>query len=103
MGPLDTLVSESGDSGTPFVTRAEAVEREVAAIHEGSGRPVVAYDSARGHVRVELPSGEAFAIDPVVLRQRDKGAGASRPPAPGAYPEELREMGNYSVAVRWSD
>jgi len=50
-----------------------------------------------------LPDGEVFGIDPFVLRSRDKGAGGAVPPAEGARPVEVREMGNYAVVVRWSD
>lgn len=113
--PLDPIVSEAGDSGAPFVTHssceaaeemsrvAEAVRQEVASIQSGVRRPVVTYDNERGQLRVQLPDGEVFGIDPAVLRMRDKGAGGTSPAEPGVYPAEIREMGNYAVVLRWSD
>jgi len=114
--PLDPVVSEAGDGGAPFVTRAEegaaaleiarlaeAVVKEVEKIHTGSKRPVVTYDGVENCLCVELPGGEAFRVDPGVLRLRDKGAGGATPPAPGARPLEIRDMGNYAIVVRWSD
>lgn len=113
--PLQPLVSEAGDSGIPFVTRsdsaaaeemhklAEAVIQEVEKIHAGRRRPVVEYDAARQHLRVELPDGQMFGVDPGVLRLRDKGAGGASQPPPGDYPAEIRDMGNYAIVIRWSD
>jgi len=113
--PLDSAVSEAGDQGAPFVTCSEgpaaeeieklagAVVREVEKIHSGKKRPEVTYDEVENCLCVTLADGEAFRIDPTVLRSRDKGAGGATPPPPGAKPEEIRDMGNYAVVVRWSD
>lgn len=123
--PLEPAVAEAGDSGCPFVTKsaspaseessgsaeaskemerlAAAVTAEVEQILCDVRRPLVSYDETRNIVRVDMPDGEAFGIDPSVLRARDKGAGASTPAEPGAYPAEIREMGNYAIVIRWSD
>jgi len=114
--PLQRTLSEAGDSGVPFVSAgtgcaaaaeisalAEAVTQEVEKMHQGQRRPKVEYDAAREHLRVQLPDGEAFGIDPLVLRSRDKGAGGAAPPPEGVYPAEIRDMGNYAIVIRWSD
>jgi len=114
--PLEPTVSDAGDSGLPFVTTstdgdaaaemtklAAAVKQEVSEILAGVRRPQVTYDSDARYIKVELPDGEAFAIDPTVLRLRDKGAGGASPPPEGSEPAEIREMGNYAVVIRWSD
>lgn len=124
--PLEPMVAEAGDTGVPFVNTepsmpagdmlgghaeaaaemqrlAAAVVEEVEKIHSGTRRPKVTYDETRNVVRVDMPDGEAFGLDPAVLRARDKGAGATMPAEPGSYPAEIRDMGNYAIVIRWSD
>lgn len=112
--PLDAAISRGGDTGLPFVSvetgssvdevdrLAAAVVREVEKIHAGKSRPVVVYDEKANLLRVEA-DGEAFGIEPNVLRLRDKGAGGVTPPTPDLRPAEIRDMGNYAIVIRWSD
>jgi len=116
--PLEAAVSEAGDTGMPLVAGkdskdsaaaaeisklAAAVTSEVDNIHANSKRPVVTLDSDRNCFRVELPDGEVFGLDPVVLRHRDKGVGAAKPFGLDDRPLEIRDMGNYAIVIRWSD
>jgi hypothetical protein len=113
--PLDPVISAAGDGGTPFVLEGEtpaaaemtalagAVKKEVDKILGGAQRPDVTYDATRELIRVELPDGEIFGIEPAVLRLRDKGAGGVTPIAGDVHPAEIREMGNYAIVIRWSD
>lgn len=116
--PLEAAVSEAGDTGVPLVAGkdsedseaaaeisklAAAVTSEVHKIHVNDKRPVVTLDTDRNCFLVELPSGEVFGLDPVVLRHRDKGAGAAKPFGLDDRPVEIRDMGNYAVVIRWSD
>lgn len=113
--PLESIVSEAGDSGVPFVMNSQgqaakeldklaaAVIREVEKIKSGSKRPVVSYDEVRNVLKVDMPDGSSFGVELEVLRLRDKGAGGIMPPPPNLRPAELREMGNYAVVIRWSD
>jgi len=114
--PLDPKVAECGDGGTPFVVSssdspaaaevealAKAVKAEVDEILSGTRRPAVTYDAGRDLLRIALPDGEIFGIEPAVLRLRDKGAGGVTPLAGDVHPAEIREMGNYAIVIRWSD
>jgi len=116
--PLEAAVSEAGDTGVPLVSGkdskdsaaaaeisklAAAVTSELDKIHANNQRPVVTLDTDRNCFVVELPSGEVFGLDPVVLRHRDKGAGAAKPFGLDDRPVEIRDMGNYAIVIRWSD
>eukprot|EP00931_Biecheleriopsis_adriatica_P074397 TRINITY_DN48460_c0_g1_i1.p1 TRINITY_DN48460_c0_g1~~TRINITY_DN48460_c0_g1_i1.p1 ORF type:complete len:540 (-),score=122.24 TRINITY_DN48460_c0_g1_i1:14-1504(-) len=116
--PLEPAVAAAGDSGQPFgnfgegpastasreIDRlADAVIAETEKIHQNTKLPKLSWDEDRKILRLVLGSGEEFGLDPTELRMRDKGANGAVAPAPGVYPAEIRDMGNYAVVIRWSD
>ncbi|CAJ1450751.1 unnamed protein product [Effrenium voratum] len=113
--PLEASVAQAGDSGNPFGNQgdsesskemdklADSVVQEVQKIHENRQPPRLFWDAQQKVLRLQLPEGKELGIDPVELRLRDKGAGGVTPPAPGVFPEEIVDMGNYAVVIKWSD
>ncbi len=125
--PLRPEVSRLSDHGTPVVLAdregpAAASYREIAAsvVQEisklergGIARPQVAYQPGAG-VIVTLAHGERRVVQPAALRKACRCAHcveefsgkplldpASVPDS--VYPRSMQPMGNYAVAVTWSD
>ena len=125
--PLRTEVSQMSDRGTPVVLAdregaAAAPYREIAASvvqeisklqHGGIARPKVAYTPGTGIV-LTLANGEKRTVPPAALRKACRCANcieefSGKPlldPATVSdtvYPRSIQPMGNYAVAVTWSD
>ncbi len=125
--PLRPEVSQLSDRGTPVVLAdregpAAAPYREIAAsvvqeisklVHGGIARPKVAYKPGTG-ILITLASGEQHTVPPADLRRACRCAHcieefSGRPlldPASVSetvYPRSMQPMGNYAVAVTWSD
>ncbi len=125
--PLVPEVSELSDAGKPivlekpdhpvtkqFIEIADATVREVSRIRQGAAAPPkVSFVIGRGIV-VQWPSGDEQEIHPADLRRRCRCArcinemtGEPRlDPASVSddiYPTSIEPMGNYAVAISWSD
>jgi DUF971 family protein len=125
--PIDPEVSRLGDGGRPLVLEqpdggpagvyrevAGYVAREISKIAYGGGAgPTVSYQAERGIV-VTRPDGPEAVIPPADLRRRCRCAvcveeTTGRPLLDPAsvpediYPTSIRPMGNYAVAISWSD
>lgn len=125
--PLRPEVSRLSDRGTPVVLAdregpAAAPYREIAASvvqeisklkHGGVARPKVAYKPGAG-ILVTLATGEQHVVKPADLRKACRCAHcieefSGKPlldPATvsdAIYPRSMQPMGNYAVAVTWSD
>lgn len=125
--PLRPEVSRLSDRGTPVVLAdregpAAAPYREIAASvvqeisklkHGGVARPKVAYKPGTG-ILVTLATGEQHTVKPADLRKACRCAHcieefSGKPlldPATvsdSVYPRSMQPMGNYAVAVTWSD
>lgn len=125
--PLISDVSRLSDAGTPLVFEqpehpvadlfgqiADSTLQEVKQIKEGAvGAPSVRFVIGRGIVAT-WPCGREQDIDPAVLRRRCRCAHCveemtGKPildPATvpdDVYPTEIHPMGNYAVAISWSD
>lgn len=125
--PLLPDLSRTGDAGRPFVLEsqdhdvstvfrelAEATLAEVARMEDGQlAVPSTRFVIGRGIV-VTWPDGREQDIDPAMLRRRclcalcvDERTGmpvldpASIPD--DIYPSEISPMGNYAIAIQWSD
>lgn len=126
--PLDGDVSRCGDAGTPLVISAPdsgfaavfrelagAVAREVSRVEHGvAGAPVVQWDEATASIMIAFPGAGAAAVAPAELRRRcacsrcrDERTGGRMSEGgevPGDIrPLSIRPMGNYAVAIDWSD
>lgn len=125
--PLLPALSETGDSGRPFVldqtdhpvtaefqALAKATVAEVQKMEAGEAAvPSARFVIGRGIV-VTWPDGREQDVEPAVLRRRclcalcvDERTGAplldpDSIPA-DIYPSDISPMGNYAIAVRWSD
>ena len=125
--PIDPELSRSGDGGIPFVMvqphssatqlfldLADAVVHEVKALEDGNLlRPTVVFDPGNG-IRVTLAPGREGLIAPAALRRACRcahcveefsGRPLLRPEdvPDNVYPVRLQPMGNYAVAIQWSD
>jgi Mrp family chromosome partitioning ATPase/DUF971 family protein len=126
--PMDAEVSRLGDAGTPLVAAAPdsgpaavfrelagAVAREISRVEHGAaGAPLVRWDEATSSVLIAFPGAGAQAVSPAELRRRcacsrcrDERTG-ERLLKDGEVPDdirplEIRPLGNYAVAVDWSD
>ncbi len=125
--PLVPKISELSDAGKPmvleqpdheasnlFIKIADATIREVERIRQGTTLPPkVSFIIGRGIV-VQWPSGEEQEIHPADLRRRCRCAqcinemtGEPRldpsSVSDDIYPDSIDPMGNYAVAVSWSD
>eukprot|EP00434_Breviolum_minutum_P008404 symbB.v1.2.007417.t1/scaffold453.1/size202423/8 len=111
--PIEPSVAEAGDAGTPFVTSpgeaskevrklAEAVIEEVTKIKDNRQQPQLTWDANMKVLRFQM-GGQEVGIDPKELRLRDKGAGGVTPPPADLFPEEIVDMGNYAVVIKWCD
>lgn len=125
--PIEPEISRLSDAGTPVVLAAPESEaagryREIAAAvvqeiakleHGGWSRPKVAYNPARGIV-LTLADGEEKVCAPAAVRRACRCAHcveefsgkplldpASVPES--IYPRSIVPMGNYAVAIVWSD
>ena len=125
--PMVADLSDSSDRGMPLVISepdsdisklytdlAAAVVREVSRLENGAVlAPEVVFEKGRGIV-VRDPSGVERIIDPADLRRRcrcascvDEHTGAQilKPEdvSDDVVPLSIEKMGNYAVAVQWSD
>ncbi len=125
--PLEPEISRLSDSGTPVVLAdrdgaaarlygeiAAAVVREVAKLqHGGAARPKVSFGADNG-IQLTLASGEVRRCSPAAVRRACRCAGCieefsgkplldpdSVPET--VYPRAITPMGNYAVAIAWSD
>jgi Mrp family chromosome partitioning ATPase/DUF971 family protein len=125
--PLIPDISRLSDLGKPMVLAepqspaaalyrsiAESVIREVGRLREGAIQiPRLAFSPDRGIV-VTLPNGRESAIRPAALRRKCRcalcveefsGRQIAKPEAipDDVFPTSMQPMGNYAVAVVWSD
>lgn len=125
--PIDPELSRSGDGGIPYVMvqptspatalfldLADAVHREVIALEKGNLlRPSVAFEPGYG-IRVTVNQDISGLIAPVTLRRSCRcahcveefsGRPLLRPEdvPDNVYPVRIQPMGNYAVAIQWSD
>lgn len=125
--PMVETLTETSDRGRPavlvdpksevsqlYASLAAAVVREVSRLENGAVlTPEIHFEKARGIV-VAFPSGETRIIAPSDLRRRcrcaacvDEHTGEQilKPDdvAETVQPLEIEKMGNYAVAVKWSD
>ncbi len=125
--PLEPEISRLSDSGTPVVLAdrdsdaakryaeiAGAVVREVAKIeHGGLARPKVSFSAEHG-IQLALANGEQLRASAAAVRRACRCAHcieefsgkplldpASVPES--VYPRNITPMGNYAVAISWSD
>lgn len=125
--PLRGEISRLSDEGTPVVLAdregaaarlyaeiAASVVREVSKIqHGGLARPKVAFSADRG-ILITLGNGEQLVCAPAAVRRACRCAHcveefsgkplldpASVPES--VYPRSITPMGNYAVAITWSD
>lgn len=125
--PVDPELSRCGDGGIPYVlvqpkadaTRlfldlADAVHREVGALEQGRHlRPTVSFKPGAG-IEVRLADDARGTIHPAVLRrvcrcascvEEFSGRQLLKPEdiAENIYPLRMQPMGNYAIAIQWSD
>jgi len=125
--PLRPEISRLSDSGMPVVLAeregpaaalygeiAGAVAREVSTLRFGGvARPKVAFAADRG-IQITLSDGEQRLIAPAELRRQCRcahcveeftGKPLLKPEtvSESIYPRQIQPMGNYAVAVTWSD
>ena len=125
--PIDTELSKCGDGGVPLVllqpksattdimvSLAAAVHREVEVLEKGLKlRPRVSYIPGTG-IEVRLDDEHVSAIHPAELRRKCRCAHcveefSGKPlldpnDVPDhVYPVRMQPMGNYAMAVQWSD
>ncbi len=124
--PLWSALSQSGDAGRPvlleqpdhvvsqtFVALARAADEEINRLQTGGANPIARFVIGRGVV-LTWPDGREQDIDPATLRRRcqcarciDENTGQPlldpESVPDDIYPTELHPMGNYAVAVQWSD
>jgi len=125
--PIEPELSRSGDGGVPFVLQhpksdtarlfgelGQAVHREVTALEQGLQlRPRVVFTPGTG-IEVALDEQHRGAIHPATLRRRCRCAHcveefSGRPilkpedVPDNVYPVRLQPMGNYAMAIQWSD
>ncbi len=108
------LDKPEGDVAGVFSDIADAAVMEVSKIrHGGLARPEVRFDPGRGIV-VTKANGEEKVIPPARLRRACRCANCvdefTREPIlqpedvpENVYPENMQPMGNYAMAVTWSD
>ena len=125
--PIYPEISRQGDAGQPIVLAqpegpvaahyrdlADSVHRELKALRDGRTQPpALRYQVGRG-ILVTLAGGEEKVLHPATLRRAcrcahcvDEFSGRSllRPEAVSeqVYPTAFQTMGNYAVAITWSD
>ncbi|MFO8072365.1 MAG: P-loop NTPase [Polyangia bacterium] len=125
--PIDPMVSRMGDRGTPVVVSepdselsgsfrriAEAVAAEVDRLEKGAvAPPEVEYDESENRIAVSWEE-ESFSIEPRDLRRRcpcalcqDEHSGKPKMGIDDIpedlHPTSISPMGNYAVAIDWSD
>ncbi len=126
--PMDAEVSRLGDAGTPLVVAAPdsgparvmrelagVVAREISRVEHGAtGAPLVQWDETTSSIMIAFPGAGAAAVSPADLRRRC-GCSRCRDERTGERllkdeevpddirPLEIRPVGNYAVAIDWSD
>lgn len=125
--PIYPELSASGDTGAPLVRRdpahpasaalagiAEMVVREISILkHDGRSRPKVSYTPGKGIV-LAYENGEQHVLPPASVRRAcrcalcvDEMTGQPRIRPEDiddkVFPRAMQPMGNYAVAVAWSD
>ncbi len=125
--PVNPELSKSGDGGIPFVLvhpkadptkrfheLADAVQHEVTALEQGLQlRPRVSFVPGAG-IEVKLDEQRHGMITPADLRRKCRCANCveefSGKPllnpedvADNVYPVRMQPMGNYAIAMQWSD
>lgn len=125
--PLEPEISRLSDSGTPVVLAARdsaaarryaeiaaSVVREVAKLeHGGAARPKVSFAADKG-IQIALGTGEVLTCSPAAVRRACRCAHcieefSGKPLLDPAsvpetiYPRSITPMGNYAVAIAWSD
>lgn len=123
--PINPEISRMSDNGTPvalsgselaqhYATVAQSVVREVAKLkHGGLARPKVVFNPGRGIV-VTTGDGKDHIVKPADLRRACRcavcveefsGKQILKPETipDNIYPKTIQAMGNYAVAVTWSD
>ncbi len=124
--PIDPQLSRSGDGGIPYVlshpgaaatelftSLADAVSKEIVALETGNAlRPSISFQPGQG---IMVSSGDATGtIVPSALRRACRcahcveefsGRPLLRPEdvPENVYPAKIQAMGNYAVAIQWSD
>jgi Mrp family chromosome partitioning ATPase/DUF971 family protein len=108
------LDSPEGDLANCYVQIAGTAVREIERIENGVlFTPTVSYEKGRGIV-VAAKDGEERVINPADLRRRCRCASCKdeftgepilKPDdvSDDIYPENIEKMGNYAVAIKWSD
>jgi Mrp family chromosome partitioning ATPase/DUF971 family protein len=125
--PMLEAVTETCDRGVPAVLAhptsdlkhryeniAGAVVREIERLENNAiFKPAVRYEAGRG-ILVATREGDERVVDPADLRRRC-GCASCKDEYTGeqilnpedvpddVFPEEIEAMGNYAVAIRWSD
>ncbi|TAN36334.1 MAG: DUF59 domain-containing protein [Verrucomicrobia bacterium] len=123
--PILPEISRLSDSGQPVVLAdgvlathytgiADAVVREVSKIKFGGlGRPEIRYEAGRG-ILATTSAGAIYVIPAAELRRQCRCAAcrdefSGRPTldpatvADSVFPEAIQPMGNYAIAIAWSD
>lgn len=125
--PVDQQVSVSGDGGVPYIVSnpesgtsalfyrlAEAVVEEINALGQSSKqRPTVSYHPSSG-IELQLGDQRHGYIVPATLRRTCRcatcveefsGKQLLRPEdvPENVYPVRMQPMGNYAIAIQWSD
>ena len=125
--PIYPEISRQGDAGVPVVLAdregpvamvysqiADSAVREISKLKfGGTERPKVSYAPGKG-ILLSYDDGRQLAVNPAALRRRCRcahcveefsGRQVLKPEqvAETVYPTELQPMGNYAVAVTWSD
>jgi Mrp family chromosome partitioning ATPase/DUF971 family protein len=125
--PIHPEISTLGDSGSPIVLArkdgpvaalyrsiGDSVVREISRIKFGAAaKPSVAYSPAKGII-LTMPSGEERTVRPAELRRRCRcalcveefsGRRILKPEdvPDHVFPKSFQPMGNYAVAISWSD
>jgi DUF971 family protein len=107
------LGEPDGPAAKTFLAIGDAVVREVSRIRFGAEKPRVAYTPGKGIV-LSMPDGTQRTVNPAALRRACRCAlcveeftGEHRL-KPGdvpdnVFPQSMQPMGNYAVAVVWSD
>jgi len=126
--PIQSDISEHGDSGSPYVTSrkgsevdgtyaelASAVVQQLSKLAEGQHDiPLVEYEPKASVVKVTPSKGEGRSFSPKSLRDAcrcagcqatEKAAGTMRtPPAPAdVIPVDMSPKGRYAINIDWSD
>lgn len=125
--PVLPEISRHGDTGRPLVLDGDgtkigaiyseitdSVVREVSKVKHGAlARPKISYASGKG-ILLSMPDGQQKTVHPADLRRRCRcalcieefsGKQLLKPEdvKDDVYPKSFQPMGNYALAVQWSD